>query len=472
MKMILKLIEKKYYQYKIIITFLVVTMLLVAVLAKVSYNFMYEFYLNLLSENVKQTTELTISQIEEEYLTALETEIFTESAKQYFSDLLSRKEFQKVYSELFLFDKNLNTIVHSDSNKLLNIREPRLLLNETEIFSQSNNTVTTSLPFKGNDSNWYLWGYYKFSDEYWLAVRASAANFENINDLAKTIWLFGLIGIILSIILGLWIANSITKPITKLVKFSSGIGKGELNENPPTEMKGELKILSDALVLMRDNIANNQKEKEKILAQIAHEIRNPLGGIELLTSLIHESLSNEEKNKEYSTKILKELSGLKELITSYLNYSRPTPANEEKINIKEIIDEAISFVQNDLAMKNISVNLELNLKEIYFDKIHFRNIILNLLKNSIDSIDKNGEIKISSKGKMNKEFVIFSDNGIGIKEENLAKIFEPFFTTKNSGTGLGLASCKKFCEENSAQIVAENINKGCAFTIIKENTNV
>jgi len=463
--------DKKYYQYKIVITFLVVTILLVAILAKVSYDFMYDFYLNQLTENVKQTTELTVSHIEDEYLNALKEGIITESAKQYFSNLIRKKEFHKIYSELFLFANNMNIVVHSDSNKLVNIREPRLILNETEIFGLQNNSVIVSLPFKGNDENWYLWGFYKFSDEYWLAVRASASNFESINELSKTIWLFGFIGIMFSIVLGLWTSKSITKPITKLVNFSSGIGKGSLNENPPIKMKGELKILSDALVLMRDNIANNQKEKEKILAQIAHEIRNPLGGIELLTSLIHESLNSEEKNKEYSAKILNELSGLKELITSYLNYSRPTPANVEKIKINELVDEAVSFVQNDLERNNISIKLNNNVSEIYFDKIHLRNIFLNLLKNSIDSIDKNGEIIIESFKKGNKYFIKISDNGVGIEKENLEKIFEPFFTTKNNGTGLGLASCKKFCEENSAKIIAENLTKGCSFTIIKENSN-
>ncbi|MCB9208160.1 MAG: HAMP domain-containing histidine kinase [Ignavibacteriales bacterium] len=460
-------IDKKYYQYKIVVTFLIVTILLVAVLAKVSYDFMYDFYLNQLTENVKQTTNLTVSKIEDEYINILQNGILTETTKEYFSDFLQSQEFDNIYSELFLFDKNLNTIVHSDSKKLVNTKEPKLFLNETEIFELQNNSITVSLPFKGNDNNWYLWGFYRFSDDYWLAVRASAVNFESIDNLTKTILLFGLIGVMVSTLLGLWISKSITKPITKLVNFSSGIGKGNLYENPPKKMKGELKILSDALVLMRDNIANNQKEKEKILAQIAHEIRNPLGGIELLTSLIHESFDQKDKNKEYASKILNELSGLKELITSYLNYSRPTPANPEKIKIKELINEVIVFVQKEIEEKSLKVKLDLKSEKIYFDKIHLRNIFLNLLKNSIDSIDKNGEIIIESFMKGRNTIIKISDNGFGIENENLEKIFEPFFTTKNNGTGLGLASCKKFCEENSAKIFAENLTKGCSFTIIR-----
>jgi signal transduction histidine kinase len=173
-------------------------------------------------------------------------------------------------------------------------------------------------------------------------------------------------------------------------------------------MKGELKILSDALVLMRINIADNQKEKEKILAQIAHEIRNPLGGIELLNSLIHESVDSNSKNKEYSSKISKEISGLKELITSYLDYSRPSPAMPEEINIPNLVEETLSYLQKDIGRSGVNVKMDLLLKNITFDKIHFRNILLNLLKNSIDSIDENGEIKIYSGSKKRIEYFIYN----------------------------------------------------------------
>ena len=346
---------------------------------------------------------------------------------------------------------------------------PRLLLNESEIFGQNLNQTVVSLPFKGNDDNWYLWGFYRFSEDYWIAVRASAQNFKGIDDLSKLIWTFGLIGVLLSILLGYFIARSITKPVDKLVEFSTGIGKGKLNLAVPSGMKGELKILSDALVSMQQNIADNQKEKEKILAQIAHEIRNPLGGIELLTSLIYESVENNSKHKEYSGKILKEITGLKELITSYLNFSRTAPAMPEKIDIPLIVEETLSYLQNDIKKLNINIKKDLQLKKITFDKIHFRNILLNLLKNSIESINGNGEISIYSGREKNKSVIQITDNGEGIPGEIIDKIFDPFFTTKSSGTGLGLAACRKFCEENGAELSAKNISRGSVFTIIKDN---
>jgi polar amino acid transport system substrate-binding protein len=234
-------------------------------------------------------------------------------------------------------------------------------------------------------------------------------------------------------------------------------------------MKGELKILADSMDLMRENISNNQKEKEKILAQIAHEIRNPLGGIELLTNLVDEKLIDNCKEKEYTKTIIKEINGLKELITSYLNFSRPTKAEPENLLIKDIVHEALMLVDCKIQEKNIRVSEKYEIKNIVFDRSHFKNIIINLLSNSIDAVNSKGEIIIESFKKNKNIIITFSDNGIGIPKENLNLVFEPFFTTKNDGTGLGLASCKKYCDENIAKIIVNKSNLGCSFSIIKEN---
>ena len=83
-----------------------------------------------------------------------------------------------------------------------------------------------------------------------------------------------------------------------------------------------------------------------------------------------------------------------------------------------------------------------------------------------------GNIIVSIQEKNMKSQINFSDNGPGIKEENLARIFEPFFTTKKDGTGLGLAICKKLCNENKAELLVENNKEnGSSFTIIKDITS-
>jgi signal transduction histidine kinase len=467
--MIFNKIEQKYYKYKILTTFSVVTILLVVVISKVSYDFVYNLYLDQLSENVKQTAQLTVSKIDEEHKSILSSGIFLNSTKKYFDDVFADEDYSDIYSELFIFNKKFEIMVHSDNNKLIGVTEPRLFLSENEIISLDNDRSFVSLPFKGNDNNWYLWCFYKFSEDYFLAVRSSASRFESIENFGKLFLIFGIIGLTLSVISSFIVAKSISEPISKLVKFSANIGKGNFKTHAPENMKGELKILADSMDLMRENISNNQKEKEKILAQIAHEIRNPLGGIELLTNLVDEKLIDNCKEKEYTKTIIKEINGLKELITSYLNFSRPTKAEPENLLIKDIVHEALMLVDCKIQEKNIRVSEQYEIKNIVFDRSHFKNIIINLLSNSIDAVNSKGEIIIESFKKNKNIIITFSDNGIGIPKENLNLVFEPFFTTKNDGTGLGLASCKKYCDENIAKIIVNKSNLGCSFSIIKEN---
>lgn len=463
--------NKSYYKYRIVFTFSLVTIILVAVLARVSYVLVKELYLDQISSNVNKTIQLTADQIDKSYISFLESGITTKSTKRYFTNFLSKSKFTNIYSEIFIVNINLQTVFHSDLNRKLNIKEHRLLLNQNEIFGLENQKSIISFPFKGDDGNWYLWGFFRLSNKHWLVVKESAANFENVEELSTILWYFGLIGIIIALIVGIMVSNSITKPIRKLVIFSDEIGLGNLTVGKPEKMKGELNILASALDKMRDNIANNQKEKEKILAQIAHEIRNPLGGIELLTNLISESNPNGNKANEYTSTILSEISELKKLINSYLNYSKPTIPLSENVNVKEIIQESIALLETDILNNNIKIITKFGFNSIGFDRAHLKNVIINLIKNSVESIKNNGEITIETFLKNGTNYITVTDNGEGIKEKELNKVFEPFFTTKSNGTGLGLATSKKYCEDNSAKLSVEQSSGECKFIISKEMLN-
>jgi len=118
----------------------------------------------------------------------------------------------------------------------------------------------------------------------------------------------------------------------------------------------------------------------------------------------------------------------------------------------------------------LKLNIELN--KIWFDSSHLRQVIMNLLSNSLEAITVNGEIFICAFTKENKNYISISDNGVGITKENMNHIFDPFYTTKKDGTGLGLAICKKLCAENNSQLSVESkYGKGTTFTILNEKTD-
>ena len=464
-------LKKSYYKYRIVLTFSLVSIFLVAVLARVSYVLVKELYLEQISTNVKKTVQLTADQLNRTYIGFLDSDIITKSTKEYFTRFLSNERFDNIYSEIFIINENLKTIFHSNIDKNVKQKEPRLLLNQPEIFNLQLNTAVVSLPFKGDDDKWYLWGFFRLSDKHWLVVKESANNFNEVENLSSILWYFGLIGILVSLVVGIFVANSITKPVRELVKFSDEIGLDNLSIGKPKKMKGELNILAQALDKMRKNIHNNQKEKEKILAQIAHEIRNPLGGIELLTNLISEKTEKDSDNYEYTQTILKEINELKKLINSYLNYSKPSKPVFEKVDINAVVEESVLLLKSEAANNQIEIVNKIKNDSIKFDRTHLKNVLVNLIKNSIESINNTGNVTIKSYSENNTKYITISDDGKGIPNENLNKVFEPFFTTKSDGTGLGLATSKKYCEDNNAKLYIEQNGKGCKFIISKEIDN-
>ena len=448
------------------------TIIIIAIISLVSFNYTKNLYLNQLNEQVNVVAKMLAKQIDERYLALLSLGPPTKNTQDYFREIFTRNKNPKLHSEIFIFDKKFDAIVHSDSNIAPGTFEPRLLINKKDILDLGLGSAAGSIPFKGNDNKWYMWGFYRLQPNYWLAVRESAARLEKVEELSSLFLYFGLGGIVLSILLALLMSRSITKPVDSLVEFSAEIGKGNFNSTLPKGMHGEIGALAFSMNKMKNDLAKNQKEKEELLAQIAHEIRNPLGGIELLANLTKEDLVKENKNTDYLDRILKELNHLKSLISSYLNYSRPMPANPVWVNLSKLKIELEDAVTNQCKKKNIKFAVRNGIAKVWFDENHLRQILINLVSNSLESTTEGGEIELSSYANKNYWELSVSDNGTGISEENINSIFNPFFTTKKNGTGLGLSIIKKLCKENKAEIIVKNNSgKGSTFTIKKEIIN-
>jgi signal transduction histidine kinase len=465
------LLKNSYYKVRIIFTFALVTVMLVIVMALVSYYFVKDIYLGQLTENLDQSSQLIGSKFDDKYLGLLKLGKPVESVQNYFTKITNDNLNPNYYSELFLFDKDFNVVVHSDHKADVGSTINKLYINQKEILSLKVNESISSLPFKGNDGNWYLWGFYKINDYYWFAIKASASKLAAIDSLANLFWLIGAVGIFITIILGWFIARSVINPLNRLINYSAEIGKGNFDAPAPAEMKGEIAKLSDALIKMKDDLVENQKERENLLAQIAHEIRNPLGGIELLTNLVKEDIAADIKSEKYLNKILDELKGLKSLITSFLNFSRPMPASAEWVSIKETLNDVTKIFETRLKQKAINLDLKISADKIWFDRSHLKQVLVNIISNSVESIDSSGEIKINSDQKNGSWILSIADNGKGINENDLGKIFEPFFTTKKDGTGLGLPISKKLCYSNKADLLVESSKLGSTFSIIKKIVN-
>ena len=160
-----------------------------------------------------------------------------------------------------LFDQNFQILTQTESAELPVESDARLLLFTNDIRQLNIAEAGASLPFKGHDQQWYLWGFYRLDSEHWLGIRESAARFAEVEKLPKIFGAIGLIGLAFTIFAGVWLASSITKPINQLVKFSRKLGEGDFTAKAPLVNPGELAILASAMDNMRQDLLHKNREK-------------------------------------------------------------------------------------------------------------------------------------------------------------------------------------------------------------------
>ena len=183
----------------------------------------------------------------------------------------------------------------------------------------------------------------------------------------------------------------------------------------------------------------NSAEIKMSLFKITHEIKNPIAVIKAYLDMM--DINNKDKVKKYIPIIKDEIDRLLNLLQDFLLINK-TSINIDIMDINMLIEEVIRKEQNLLASKDIILKLNLIDDEIYINGDYNRlsQVLINIIKNSIEAIDKiKGIIRIQEIIKNNFISIIIEDNGYGISKNNLKKIKEPFYTTKNRGTGLGVS---------------------------------
>lgn len=213
-----------------------------------------------------------------------------------------------------------------------------------------------------------------------------------------------------------------------------------------------------------------QSEKLKlageIAAGVAHEVRNPMTVISGFAQLI-----NEDKNSPYYpyTDIIKsEIDRIDLIISEFLVLSRPAVDMKEIIHIQNVLEDIVTLFQLEFKNKNIVIETNVNVEDARMlgNKNQIKQVMINIIKNSIEAIVENGIITACIyEDKQNIHFTI-SDNGKGMPDHLVKRIFEPFFTTKTTGTGLGMMITNKIVQEHNGNIkIYSKENKGTKIEI-------
>ncbi|UCF93908.1 MAG: GAF domain-containing protein [Desulfobacterales bacterium] len=181
----------------------------------------------------------------------------------------------------------------------------------------------------------------------------------------------------------------------------------------------------------------------RMAAGIAHEINNPLAGILLYSSNLYKKASDKGPFKEGLEVIMRETQRCKIIIQDLLEFSRDKEPKKTWINIHDVIEKALSILENEFKLRHIKLEKHLapEMKNNLLDENQLQQLFINLLLNAAQAIDKEGKITIQTRIDVPPKHIVIeiADTGCGIPTEHMGHIFEPFFSTKKNGSGLGLA---------------------------------
>ena len=205
----------------------------------------------------------------------------------------------------------------------------------------------------------------------------------------------------------------------------------------------------------------------KLSAGIAHEVRNPLTGISLLLDDLHDNAALAADDRNMIKKALAEIERVERLINALLKYSSPTRADFRIGDLNVVANDTALLMRRQCEKQRVSVQIDTgDLPLFRFDPEKIKQAFLNITRNALDAMQDGGSIHIVTKADTDHVTVTISDNGPGIREEDLPLIFEPFFTRKGAGTGLGLSITQRIIEEHHGEIrVHSSAGAGTSFII-------
>ena len=232
----------------------------------------------------------------------------------------------------------------------------------------------------------------------------------------------------------------------------------------------------------RERLRDRLAALGEMAAAIAHEVKNPLAGIEVMAGILKRQLPEMEDAQSILRDIIKEAKMANAIVLEVLDFVRPIRLQVERISLADVVRDAISMAESHVQRGDVDVDVELpeELAPIHGDPHQLRQLFTNLLTNAFEAMGGKGHVRICAQQLPAEEETIAGadthnppmvqvevlDDGPGVPADVMDKIFSPFFTTKPQGSGLGLAIVRKIVDAHDGRIdVSARSEKGTRFRV-------
>jgi signal transduction histidine kinase len=316
--------------------------------------------------------------------------------------------------------------------------------------------ASSQVLFEGPDGRLHKTGYAPVRDAAGKVVAVvgadgTAPSFDTLREFRRTLATVAVAGALLGALVAALAALTVTRPLMTITAAARRIAHGDL-VTPlwRRRRKDEIGTLRDTIEDMRRALRARDEERETLLAGIAHEVRNPLGALDLFAGLLAEELASRPE-ATHVARIRAELASLSRVVEEFLDYARTRPPVREPVELGPLLGEVADLVAPLATERKVSLTVE-GSGEARADRDRFRRAAVNLVRNAVEASPEGGTVELVASVLDGEAVLEIADRGAGLPPEVRDRLFRPFFTTKERGTGLGLALAKQVADAHGGTL--------------------
>jgi PAS domain S-box-containing protein len=218
----------------------------------------------------------------------------------------------------------------------------------------------------------------------------------------------------------------------------------------------------ESLRQMQSRLAHQEKIAAlgRVAAQVAHEVRNPLTGLQLYCMHMKSKLADRmsENELQLADKIIETINHLSQTVEQIMSFARPLSLERRAVDLNRVINDLLNLLEPQLACAHVERRVELSPDSMRarLDESSIRSALTNLIINALQAMTGGGRLSVKTLRDGGELRVELADTGVGMTRDQIAKVFEAFYTTKSKGLGLGMPYAKKVIEEHGGEIGVES----------------
>ncbi|GFP20912.1 two-component system, OmpR family, phosphate regulon sensor histidine kinase PhoR [Candidatus Hakubella thermalkaliphila] len=309
-------------------------------------------------------------------------------------------------------------------------------------------------------------------------VDPSSAGLEKqfLDSIRNSITIVALISLALAIVISLYLARSITRPLQDMIRVTRSISEGDLSQRVRADSQDELGALAQSFNIMANDLAKQEKMRRDLVADIAHEFRTPLTTIRGYVESILDGVK--KPDQDILGRIGAETERLTTLISDLQELSRAESGKlsleKKPVDLNVLVEEVLPKFEKEIAEKEIQVETDLDrgLPLALVDERRIGQVLENILNNGITYNYQKGRVRVSTREEGEGVRITIADTGQGISSQDLPYIFERFYRGDKSrsrhtgGTGIGLSIARNLVEAHRGTIsVQSQPGQGSTFSV-------